>query len=160
MSSALRHARVANCACGESAACYACLRSYRNQFCHDLLARGPVADYLNRLIESFSQNPEDDRLYDLPDRTGVVRAALRDNARVDLVASCLTDAGPPEASPWYVQLLEFASRPNTQLRLAVAELPSVRSTAEVALFSPYYRPVLNCTALNKPLLPPYIPCWL
>ncbi len=36
------HARVANCACGESAACYTCLRSYRNQYCHDLLARGPV----------------------------------------------------------------------------------------------------------------------
>jgi hypothetical protein len=126
------HARVANCACGESAACYACLRSYRNQFCHDLLARGPVADYLNRLIESVSRNPEDDRLYELPDRTGVVRAALRDNTRVDLVASCLTDSGPPETSPWYVQLLEFASRANTRLRLVLAELPSVRSTAEVA----------------------------
>lgn len=46
------HARVANCTCGESAGCYTCLRSYRNQFCHDLLARGPVADYLSRLLES------------------------------------------------------------------------------------------------------------
>jgi hypothetical protein len=130
----LRNARnrVANCACGESAACYACLRSYRNQFCHDLLARGPVADYLGRLVESFSRNPEDDRPYELPDRVGVVRAALRDTARVDLVASCLTDAGPPEASPWYVQLLEFAFRPGTRLRLALAEPPGARSSAEIA----------------------------
>ena len=37
------HARVANCTCGESASCYTCLRSYSNQFCHDLLQRGPVA---------------------------------------------------------------------------------------------------------------------
>lgn len=128
------HARVANCECGESAACYACLRSYRNQFCHDLLARGPVADYLGRLIESFNLNPEDDRPYELPDRVGLVRAALRDTARVDLVASCLTDTGPPEAAPWYVQLLEFASRPGTQLRLALAEPPAAGSSAEIAPF--------------------------
>ena len=39
-------ARAANCTCGETASCYACLRSYRNQFCHESLTRGPVADYL------------------------------------------------------------------------------------------------------------------
>jgi hypothetical protein len=126
------HARVANCACGESAACYACLRSYRNQYCHDLLARGPVADYLARLIESFSRNSEDDRPYELPDHVGVVRAAMRDTTRVDLFASRLTDRGPPEAPPWYVQLLEFASRPGTRLRLALTESPVVRSSAEIA----------------------------
>ena len=35
------HARVANCRCGESASCYGCLRSFRNQYCHDQLSRGP-----------------------------------------------------------------------------------------------------------------------
>ena len=73
------HARVAHCQCDETASCYTCLRSYRNQFCHDQLARGSVADYLGRLIEAVRLNPEDDRPYDLPDRAGVVRAALRDN---------------------------------------------------------------------------------
>jgi hypothetical protein len=91
-----------------------------------------VADYLSRLIESFSRNPEDDRPYELPDRVGIVRAALRDTTRVDLIASCLTDTGPPEASPWYVQLLEFASRPASRLRLALLELPTARSSAEVS----------------------------
>lgn len=130
------HARVANCECGESAACYACLRSYRNQFCHDLLARGPVADYLGRLLESFSRNPEDDRPYELPDRVGVVRAAMRDAERMDLVVSGMTETGPPEASPWYVQLLEFASRPGTRLRLAFAKLPATGSSTETAPFLP------------------------
>ena len=47
---AAAHDRVAKCACGETAACYTCLRSYRNQFCHETLARGPVAKYLEKLV--------------------------------------------------------------------------------------------------------------
>jgi Domain of unknown function (DUF1998) len=44
------HTRVTTCVCGETAACYTCLRSYRNQFCHETLARGPVATYLGNLV--------------------------------------------------------------------------------------------------------------
>ena len=47
---AAAHDRVAKCACGETAACYTCLRSYRNQFCHETLMRGRVAKYLERLV--------------------------------------------------------------------------------------------------------------
>jgi hypothetical protein len=42
--------RVNDCECGSDTSCYACLRSYRNQWCHDRLVRGPVADYLKRLL--------------------------------------------------------------------------------------------------------------
>ncbi len=31
--------RVSTCQCDASASCYRCLKSYRNQFCHDLLVR-------------------------------------------------------------------------------------------------------------------------
>jgi hypothetical protein len=126
------HARVANCECGETASCYACLRSYRNQFCHDLLARGAVAEYLNRLIEIINRKPDGDRPYELPDRAGVVRAALREGARLDVVASRMTDAGPPEMAPWYVQMLELASRSGTRLRLALGESPAAESVAGIA----------------------------
>ncbi|MCS6798418.1 MAG: DEAD/DEAH box helicase [Myxococcota bacterium] len=34
------------CGCAPETSCYGCLRSYRNQFVHHELARGPVADYL------------------------------------------------------------------------------------------------------------------
>jgi hypothetical protein len=133
------HARVAHCECGETASCYTCLRSYRNQLYHDQLARGPVADYLGRLIEAVRLNPDDDRPYDLPDRAGVVRAALRDNARVDLVASRLTEAGPPESAPWYVLLLEFAARAANRLRIALGDVPAAGGGADSA---PPFLPLL------------------
>jgi hypothetical protein len=45
------HARVAGaCGCGENTSCYGCLRSYRNQFAHNFLQRGPVKQYLERIL--------------------------------------------------------------------------------------------------------------
>jgi hypothetical protein len=114
------HARVANCpnGCGEDTSCYACLRSYRNQFCHEALARGPVAEYLVRLLDQFASDPEDDRPYTLPDRAGAIRAAVRSATNLDIVAERLDATGPPEIGPWHLHLLEAASRPGTRVRLA------------------------------------------
>jgi Domain of unknown function (DUF1998) len=38
------------CGCGEDTSCYGCLRSYRNQFAHTRLKRGPVKQYLNQVL--------------------------------------------------------------------------------------------------------------
>ncbi|MDB5308650.1 MAG: box helicase [Gemmataceae bacterium] len=113
------HARVANCACGETTSCYTCLRSYRNQFCHDALLRGPVADYLARLLEQVADAGDDDRPYTLPDRGGAIRAAVRDAVRLELVVDRLDVSGPPEAGPWHLHLLEAASRQGTRVRVAL-----------------------------------------
>jgi hypothetical protein len=41
------HGRVSGaCGCDEATSCYGCLRSYRNQFAHQHLQRGPVMQYL------------------------------------------------------------------------------------------------------------------
>ncbi len=46
------HLRVSGrCGCGETESCYGCLRSYRNQFVHTQLQRGPVHSYLQQLLE-------------------------------------------------------------------------------------------------------------
>ncbi|RLB04403.1 MAG: hypothetical protein DRG83_04840 [Deltaproteobacteria bacterium] len=42
------------CGCGELSSCYGCLRSYRNQFVHDQLRRGPVRDYLESLLSRWT----------------------------------------------------------------------------------------------------------
>ena len=43
--------RISNCdGCGETSSCYSCLRSYRNQFAHQYLQRGPVMHYLEALL--------------------------------------------------------------------------------------------------------------
>jgi hypothetical protein len=48
------HERLTCCrGCKEDASCYACLRCYGNQHCHDLLQRGPAAEYLRRLLAAL-----------------------------------------------------------------------------------------------------------
>ncbi|MCK4329523.1 DEAD/DEAH box helicase [candidate division WOR-3 bacterium] len=45
-----------SCGCGENDSCYGCLRSYRNQFAHQYLRRGPVMHYLKTLLEEWKNN--------------------------------------------------------------------------------------------------------
>ncbi len=41
------------CGCGEDASCYGCLRSYRNQFVHRGLVRGPVRRLLEDVLSAM-----------------------------------------------------------------------------------------------------------
>ena len=41
------------CGCGENDSCYGCLRSYRNQFAHQHLKRGPVMHFLTTLLDQW-----------------------------------------------------------------------------------------------------------
>ena len=41
---------VSNCTCGPETSCYGCLRTYDNQFCHELLRRGLVLNFLERVL--------------------------------------------------------------------------------------------------------------
>jgi hypothetical protein len=43
-----------NCDCGENTSCYGCLRSYRNQFAHQYIQRGPVTRYLEVLLSKWT----------------------------------------------------------------------------------------------------------
>lgn len=112
------HARVNNCDCDPSASCYSCLRSYRNQFCHDLLVRAPVAEYLERLVSAVSRDPDEDQPYLLPDKAAALRATLRGSLHLDVVVDELTSTGPQETGPWYAILVEFAAG-QKPLRLAL-----------------------------------------
>ncbi len=40
------------CGCGPDTSCYGCLRSYRNQFCHDKLVRGSVKEFLEKVLQT------------------------------------------------------------------------------------------------------------
>ncbi len=44
------------CGCGHDTSCYGCLRSYRNQFAHQRLKRGPVADYLGWILDTWNED--------------------------------------------------------------------------------------------------------
>lgn len=41
------------CGCAPNTSCYGCLRSYRNQFVHQILQRGPVHQYLVSLLSAW-----------------------------------------------------------------------------------------------------------
>jgi hypothetical protein len=47
---AARERTAGRCGCAPDTSCYGCLRSYRNQFAHLRLRRGPVAAYLDWLL--------------------------------------------------------------------------------------------------------------
>ncbi len=42
------------CGCAPNASCYGCLRSYRNQFAHPVLQRGPVQQYLESILATWA----------------------------------------------------------------------------------------------------------
>ncbi len=42
------------CGCAPNTSCYGCLRSYRNQFAHQMLQRGPVQQYLESMLSTWS----------------------------------------------------------------------------------------------------------
>jgi hypothetical protein len=42
------------CGCDENTSCYGCLRSYRNQFAHQYLQRGPAKVYLESILVASS----------------------------------------------------------------------------------------------------------
>lgn len=42
-----------SCGCAPNTSCYGCLRHYRNQFAHPHLARGPVHEYLDRILQEW-----------------------------------------------------------------------------------------------------------
>lgn len=44
-----------NCKCPEASSCYGCLRSYRNQFAHQYLQRGPVMHYLLNILQGWQE---------------------------------------------------------------------------------------------------------
>jgi hypothetical protein len=61
MEGALRDCLVAaqkrvsgSCGCDEKTSCYGCLRSYRNQFAHQNLQRGPVTHYLEAILSRLT----------------------------------------------------------------------------------------------------------
>jgi hypothetical protein len=41
------------CGCAPNASCYGCLRSYRNQFAHQILQRGAVKQYLESILSAW-----------------------------------------------------------------------------------------------------------
>lgn len=116
--------RVANCQCGADASCYRCLREYRNQYYHDALQRGPVAEYLGVLLPEIDVDPDVDKLYPTADASRLLHRLLVESPFLSLVSEELTDKGPAEMGPWTLNLAKLALQIHGELRLALIKVPS------------------------------------
>jgi len=117
--------RVATCTrCSEGAACYACLRRYGNQYCHDLLARGPVAEYLERLLSDLSAGSKDDKIYYSPDKARFLKSLLDGARRLVIVAQSITDRAPGDIGSWPLTLQNAVTSMGEHMLLCLRDMPA------------------------------------
>lgn len=122
-------ARVERCECDETTSCYECLRNYRNQWYHDQLARGPVADYLRRALPAL-YGEGGSTVWTLPDRPGWLEDQVRRSslvqavmAELPLLSSSEEDNPGQPRRDWAVVLREAVNR-GAQVRLALQRWPA------------------------------------
>lgn len=110
-----------NCpGCSRDQSCSACLRNFQNQYAHDLLKRGSVADFLRRCLSG---------LYDSGNQDGYISLGLTDGGRwleqqirrantLDLVSDTVPSLAHEDGSArdWYRILQEVGWR-GTDVRL-------------------------------------------
>jgi ATP-dependent helicase YprA (DUF1998 family) len=78
---------VDNCpGCSRDQSCNSCLRNFQNQYAHDLLKRGPVADTLGKIISSlYKQNEEGYFPLGVTDRSRWLEQLFRRSRRIDIL---------------------------------------------------------------------------
>ena len=76
-----------NCpGCSRDQSCNSCLRNFRNQYAHDLLKRGPVADALSKILSALYHRNEDGYFpLGLTDRGRWLEQLIRRSDRLDLI---------------------------------------------------------------------------
>jgi hypothetical protein len=116
--------RVENCNCGRDASCYRCLRNYRNQYSHDLLMRGQVAEYLGPLLSDTGVRRDEDIRYIHTDKSSALKNLIERSSQLYVVADELTTAGPAETGPWHVLLQSAAARMGGNLKIAIKKTSS------------------------------------
>jgi hypothetical protein len=112
----IRRARdiLSDCSCDPASTnCYGCLCDYQNQFAHDLLCRGPVLEYLEKLIDELDR--EKPSPWRAPSRSPcreMMNAMLAANGPICLtVHSIQPDLLPALNRDWFAVLEEAAHRP-------------------------------------------------
>ncbi len=101
-----------NCpGCSRDQSCNACLRTFRNQYAHDLLARGPVADFLAKTMSGLYRRDADGFFpLGLSDAKRWFLNQLRRSRNIDLVLDELP-VNSRNVSPeneWFKVLYEVA----------------------------------------------------
>jgi hypothetical protein len=109
-----------NCpGCSRDQSCNACLRNFRNQYAHDLLKRGPVADSLGKILSSvYRRNEEGFFPLGMTDRGRWLEQLFRRSYRLDLVFGVipLVQDGQGSGKEWYSIIQDLIGK-GTNVRL-------------------------------------------
>jgi len=113
-----------NCpGCSRDQSCNACLRTFRNQYAHDLLKRGPVADMLGRILGAL-YNADESGYFPLgiTDKERWIEQLLRRARKTDLIFKDMPQfpLGEDGGREWYSILHGLAGRA-TGLRVVFAD---------------------------------------
>lgn len=133
----LKQARndLATCECDRNATgCYSCLADYGNQYAHEQLRRGPVLDYLDRLLDQLERGKPDPFRLSPPTAVREMKAELfQTTAPITLVTPSISTAVlPGDDSDWYDILKRHARRPGQQIRVILTNPPTQTNTVEAA----------------------------
>ena len=101
-----------NCpGCSRDQSCNACLRTFRNQYAHDLLSRGPVADFIAKTTSGLYRRNEDGYFsLGLTDTRRWFLNQIRRSQRIDLVLENLPEFSGIASleNEWFNVLYELA----------------------------------------------------
>lgn len=118
--------RVAECTdCSEETSCYHCLQDYSNQDEHQHLVRGPVVDFLRRVLDDLNEDvslvPGARRVVAGDLRAWLMRRIARTRVRVDLALSAVV---PPERA-LLTDLLGDMLKRDIQVALYLEKQPGI-----------------------------------
>lgn len=113
-----------NCpSCSRDQSCNTCLRNFRNQYDHDLLKRGPVADALSKILSSLYRKDEDGFFpVGLTDRGRWLEQLIRRSNHLDLIVDDITmlSNGQQGRKEWYSVIHDLVSK-GSEVRLFFTE---------------------------------------
>jgi Lhr-like helicase len=125
-----------NCpGCSRDQSCNACLRNFRNQYAHDLLRRGQVADFICKVLSGlYRQNADGYFALGLTDSRRWFEMQVLRASRVDLVLPepPIFDCSSPTANSCFHILFELAQK-GCCLRLFIQKDIQMESTVDPAL---------------------------
>ena len=103
-----------NCpGCSRDQSCNACLRNFYNQYAHDLLKRGPVADFIARILSGlYRQNMDGYFALGMTDSGRWFEAQVSRARRLDIILPELPLFGhdSPAGNAYYNMLFELAQK--------------------------------------------------
>lgn len=109
--------------CSIDQSCNSCLRTYRNQFAHDLLKRGIVADFLTKLIKSIYANEENDSFYHLgkTDAGRYLENLIVNSNSFKLVLDKLPNANKESNTRNWYDIIQDSAKRNSKISIFIKE---------------------------------------